>query len=339
MYIGVHHRASKNAEEEMKFAEDDLNSMRRHRQYFSQAEIRDAEIRFNEAEKIYKKEQEDEKKIKKRRLDAIAVLDEDEFEEKSPSPAEKKGKPEEKKKPEPAPVAQQIKASFECPVCLDILKQPVVTPCGHSFCGPCIKLLDKCPTCRAAIATPPARNFALVEEICRQYPERAKEIEYSHVPVPAPAPPAAAAPVAPPAPVVAPLPLPLPVPAPAPVEESADSALFRIGEEAKALKAREKDVIIKEIKRYAQAECKHMVDWGWHGKWDHGVQVLGKIYAPFLREALDEFVQEYNADHHDPRRVSYSFEFFLRKGVPTNRVKTVTFIRHPIVADRVVIVV
>mmetsp|Transcript_31640 Transcript_31640/g.84609 ORF Transcript_31640/g.84609 Transcript_31640/m.84609 type:complete len:271 (-) Transcript_31640:457-1269(-) len=42
----------------------------------------------------------------------------------------------------------------ECPICLQLLCEPLTTPCGHSFCRPCLvntlrKSRKKCPTCRA----------------------------------------------------------------------------------------------------------------------------------------------------------------------------------------------
>ncbi|KAH9995450.1 hypothetical protein BJV74DRAFT_830162 [Russula compacta] len=50
----------------------------------------------------------------------------------------------------------------ECPICLDKFRNPVVTPCGHLTCEPCIKHHArvsphpheaKCPTCRAPFPT------------------------------------------------------------------------------------------------------------------------------------------------------------------------------------------
>jgi len=43
---------------------------------------------------------------------------------------------------------------LECSVCLQLLCEPVTTPCGHSFCRPCLvgtlrKNKKKCPSCRA----------------------------------------------------------------------------------------------------------------------------------------------------------------------------------------------
>ncbi len=29
-------------------------------------------------------------------------------------------------------------SNFECTICMDIAKEPVVTKCGHLFCWPCI---------------------------------------------------------------------------------------------------------------------------------------------------------------------------------------------------------
>ena len=48
--------------------------------------------------------------------------------------------------------------NFECTICLDTAKEPVLTKCGHMFCWPCIyNWLDskggkaKCPNCKNVI--------------------------------------------------------------------------------------------------------------------------------------------------------------------------------------------
>ncbi|XP_048025145.1 tripartite motif-containing protein 16-like [Megalobrama amblycephala] len=56
---------------------------------------------------------------------------------------------------------------FICPVCLDLLKDPVTIPCGHNYCMTCItdcwnhqdqKTVHICPQCRQTFAPRPALN-------------------------------------------------------------------------------------------------------------------------------------------------------------------------------------
>ncbi|XP_051952947.1 E3 ubiquitin/ISG15 ligase TRIM25-like [Xyrauchen texanus] len=56
---------------------------------------------------------------------------------------------------------------FSCSVCLDLLKDPVTIPCGHSYCMSCIsdywnqddqKRVCRCPQCRQTFTTRPALN-------------------------------------------------------------------------------------------------------------------------------------------------------------------------------------
>ncbi|KAF2842679.1 hypothetical protein M501DRAFT_1021205 [Patellaria atrata CBS 101060] len=48
-----------------------------------------------------------------------------------------------------------IESQDDCPVCLDPLKEPVITCCAHVFCAPClegvIETQHKCPMCRAEL--------------------------------------------------------------------------------------------------------------------------------------------------------------------------------------------
>eukprot|EP00667_Euglena_gracilis_P029880 EG_transcript_40342 len=64
---------------------------------------------------------------------------------------------------------QQIAKELRCVICMDLFQDPVVTPCNHSFCRPCIEQhlrnSSSCPLCkmhvikRGLIAIPVVANI------------------------------------------------------------------------------------------------------------------------------------------------------------------------------------
>eukprot|EP00966_Prymnesium_polylepis_P262507 6063824-Prymnesium_polylepis.1 len=54
-------------------------------------------------------------------------------------------------------VHKLVADALRCPICWDSIQQPARTPCGHSFCAPCIKAAlqakKECPVCRVPIAS------------------------------------------------------------------------------------------------------------------------------------------------------------------------------------------
>jgi len=44
---------------------------------------------------------------------------------------------------EPPELAEEIEPAYRCCYCIEVLRQPRQTPCGHRLCGPCVELLTQ----------------------------------------------------------------------------------------------------------------------------------------------------------------------------------------------------
>ncbi|XP_041264504.1 E3 ubiquitin-protein ligase TRIM7-like [Onychostruthus taczanowskii] len=76
---------------------------------------------------------------------------------------------------------EQLVAEATCPLCLDLFEQPVLTACGHSFCGQCLAGVlgnpprpAACPQCRAPVepgSLRPIRSLGNVAGLARSLEE------------------------------------------------------------------------------------------------------------------------------------------------------------------------
>ncbi|XP_057901553.1 E3 ubiquitin-protein ligase TRIM7-like [Melospiza georgiana] len=76
---------------------------------------------------------------------------------------------------------EQLLAEATCPLCLDVFEQPVLTACGHSFCGQCLAAVlgdpprpAACPQCRARLepgSQHPNRSLGNVAGLARSLEE------------------------------------------------------------------------------------------------------------------------------------------------------------------------
>jgi hypothetical protein len=66
----------------------------------------------------------------------------------------------------------------KCPICIDLIRRPVMAMCGHHCCESCVSELKECPMCRADTKGIWRRDYTLASVLAAAYPARAREIEF-----------------------------------------------------------------------------------------------------------------------------------------------------------------
>ncbi|CAN0897605.1 BRCA1-associated RING domain protein 1 [Linum grandiflorum] len=68
---------------------------------------------------------------------------------------------------------QKLGLELKCPLCLDLLKKPVLLPCDHIFCRLCLsgstQLVLQCPCCASPYTDKDIRHVSLIENIVSIY--------------------------------------------------------------------------------------------------------------------------------------------------------------------------
>lgn len=87
--------------------------------------------------------------------------------------------------PTPTDVTSKIHSELDCQICYLLLHDPITTPCGHTFCRPCLLRTSDhaqhpvCPTCRAPVLLPTPQNTptnTLINNlICTLFPTAAAD--------------------------------------------------------------------------------------------------------------------------------------------------------------------
>ena len=77
---------------------------------------------------------------------------------------------------------QRVQNEATCPICTELLSEPLMTECGHSYCEECWDSFrgyttgTNCPLCRTTLTRPAIRNKALCDVLRVVFPDRSTTV-------------------------------------------------------------------------------------------------------------------------------------------------------------------
>jgi E3 ubiquitin-protein ligase RFWD2 len=75
-------------------------------------------------------------------------------------------------------------AELQCPICVEVIADPFVTPCGHTFCYQCItthlRHQSNCPSCRSYLVQEQVHPNFLLDKVGRRGQQRTHSSAHSN---------------------------------------------------------------------------------------------------------------------------------------------------------------